>query len=70
MAIDHYSKWCQAKSIVDNDAKTIATFLEDEAIYRFGVPKYVLIDDNFKWYVEFDHLRKRYGIVHQYTSLY
>jgi len=64
LVIDHYSKWCEAKSIVDHDAKTIARFLEDGAICRFGVPKYVLINNNFKWYVEFDQLCKSYGIVH------
>jgi hypothetical protein len=63
LAIDHYSKWCEAKSI-DHDAKTIARFLEDGAICRFSVPKYVLINNNFKWYVEFDQLCKSYGIVH------
>jgi hypothetical protein len=64
MAIDHYSKWCEVKSIVDHDVETIARFLEDEAICRFGVPKYVFIDNSFKRYVEFDHLCKSYGIVH------
>jgi hypothetical protein len=47
-AIDHYSKWCEAKSIVDHDVETIARFLEDEAICRFSAPKYVLIDNNFE----------------------
>jgi hypothetical protein len=47
-AIDHYSKWCEAKSIVDHDVETIARFLEDGAICRFSAPKYVLIDNNFE----------------------
>jgi hypothetical protein len=68
MVIDHYSKSYEAKSIVDHDAKTTARYLEDGTICRFGVPKY-FIDNNFKWYVEFDHLCKSYGIVHQYTSI-
>ncbi len=41
VAIDHYSKWCEAKAIVDHDVKTIARFLEDEIICKFVVPKYV-----------------------------
>jgi hypothetical protein len=68
VAIDHYSKWCEAKSVVDRDVETINRFLEDEAICRFSVPKYVLINNGSKWYVEFDHLCKCYGIVHYYTS--
>ncbi len=29
VAIDHYSKWCEAKAVVDHSAKTAARFLED-----------------------------------------
>jgi hypothetical protein len=38
VAIDQYSKWCEAKVVVDHDAKTIARFLQIEIIYKFGVP--------------------------------
>jgi hypothetical protein len=38
VAINHYSKWCEAKVVVDHDAKIGARFLEDEIIYGFGVP--------------------------------
>jgi hypothetical protein len=43
VAIDHYSKWCEAKAVADHGAKTAARFLEDEIICRYGVPKFVLI---------------------------
>jgi hypothetical protein len=29
-AINHYSKWCEAKIIANHGAKTIAKFLEDD----------------------------------------
>ncbi len=45
VAIDHYSKWCEAKAIADHGAKTAARFLEDEIICRYGVPKFVLTDN-------------------------
>ncbi len=54
VAIDHYSKWCKAKTIVDHDAKIVARFLENEIIYRFGMLKYNIINNGFKWVVEFD----------------
>ncbi len=38
VAIDHYSKWCETKAMVDHDVETIVKFLEDEAICRFGAP--------------------------------
>ncbi len=54
MAIDHYSKWCEAKVIADHGAKTIATFLEDEIICRYGVAKFVLTNNGGEWAAEFD----------------
>jgi hypothetical protein len=47
IAIDHYSKWCEVKAIVDHDVEIVIMFLEDEVICGFGVPKYVLTDNNF-----------------------
>jgi len=38
VAIDHYSKWCEAKAVAAHGAKTAAKFLEDEVICRYGVP--------------------------------
>jgi hypothetical protein len=45
VAIDHYSKWCEAKAIADHGAKTAAKFLEDDIICRYGVPKFILTDN-------------------------
>jgi hypothetical protein len=44
VAIDHYSKWCEAKAVADHGAKTAARFLEDEIICRYGVPRFVFTD--------------------------
>ncbi len=49
VAIDHYSKWCEARAVVDHGAKTAAKFLEDEIICRYGVPKFVLTDNGGEW---------------------
>jgi hypothetical protein len=68
VAIDHYSKWCKAKAVVDHGAKTAAMFLEDDIIYRYGVPKFVLTDNGGEWAVEFDVMCKDYGIQHQHTA--
>jgi hypothetical protein len=39
-------------------------FWNIEMICRFGVPKYVLINNGLEWVVEFDQLCKNYGILH------
>jgi hypothetical protein len=68
MAIDHYLKWCEVKAVVNHDAKIDARFLEDEIICRFGVPKYILINNGSKWVTKFDQLCRNYKIVQQQTA--
>ncbi len=68
VAIDHYSKWCEAKTVADHGAKTAARFLEDDVICRYGVPKFVLTDNGGEWAAEFDAMCKDYGIHHQHTT--
>jgi hypothetical protein len=68
VAVDHYFKWCDAKAITNHGAKTAARFLEDDIICKYGVPKFVLIDNGGKWVVEFDVMCKDYGIHHQHTT--
>ncbi len=68
VAIDHYSKWCEAKVVADHGAKIAARFLEDDIICCYGVPKFVLIDNGGEWAIEFDVMCKDYGIHHQHTT--
>ncbi len=68
VAIDHYSKWCEAKAVADHGAKTAAKFLEDDIICRYGVPKFVLTDNEGEWVAEFDVMCKDYVIQHQRTT--
>jgi len=68
VAVDHYSKWCEAKAIADHGVKTTTRFLEDDIICRYGVPKFVLTNNRGKWAAEFDVMCKDYGILHQHTT--
>jgi hypothetical protein len=68
VAIDHYSKWVEAKAIVNRRTKIITIFFEDDTICGFGIPKHVLMDNGRKWAPKFDQLCKNYKIDHQYTS--
>ncbi len=68
VAIDHYSKWCEAKAVANHGAKTTARFLEDDIICKYGVPKFVLIDNGGEWVAEFDVMCNDYGIQHQHTA--
>jgi len=68
VAIDHYSKWCEAKAVADHGAKTAARFLEDDIICKYGVPKFVLTDNGGEWAAKFDVMCNDYGIQHQHTA--
>jgi hypothetical protein len=68
VAIDHYSKWCEAKAMADHGAKTAARFLEDELICRYGVPGFVLTDNGGEWSAKFEDMCKDYSIQHQRTA--
>jgi transposase-like protein len=68
VAINHYSKWCEVRPVKDHDATIAARFLEEEIICKFGVPKFILIDNGGEWMDEFDLMCKKYGITHQFIA--
>jgi hypothetical protein len=64
VAIDHYSKWCEAKAVADHGAKTATRFLEDDLICRYGVRSFILTDNGGEWGAEFEVMCKDYAIQH------
>jgi transposase InsO family protein len=68
VAIDHYSKWCEARPIKEPNACTVVKFLEDEIICEYGVPKYILTNNGSEWMKEFAEICSNYGITHQFTA--
>jgi hypothetical protein len=68
VAIDHYSKWCEARPVKDHDVVATPRFLEEEIICRFSVPKFILTNNGGEWMAKFDMMCKKYGIIHQFTT--
>jgi len=68
VAINHYSKWCEAKVVANHGARTAARFLEDNLICRYGVPGFILTDNGGEWGAEFEIMCKDYAIQHQRTA--
>jgi hypothetical protein len=64
VAIDHYSIWCKARPIKDHVVATTIRFLEEEIMCKFGVPRFILLDNGGEWMVEFDLMCKKNGIIH------
>jgi hypothetical protein len=69
VVIDHYSKWCETQPIKEHDAYTATKFLQDEVICKYGVPKYILINNANEWMKEFAKIYQNYGITHQFIAL-
>jgi hypothetical protein len=66
--VDHDFKWCEIKTMHDHTIANTTKFLEEEIIYRYGVFKFIFIDNGVEWFVEFHNLCKVYGIHHQYIA--
>ncbi len=52
------------KPIKEHIIETTTKFLEEEIIYKFGVPKCVFIDNGEEWMAKFDMMCKSFGITH------
>jgi hypothetical protein len=54
----------EVRPIKYHDATITIRYMEEEIIYRFGMPKFILIDNGSEWKAEFDLMCKKYGIIH------
>ncbi len=54
--------------MADHGAKTVARFLKDDLICRYGVSKFVLTDNGGEWGAEFEVMCRDYAIQHQRTT--
>jgi hypothetical protein len=64
VAIDHYSKWCEAKAMANHGARTVARFLEDDLICRYGVPGFILTNNGGEWGAKFEVMCMDHAIQH------
>jgi hypothetical protein len=55
-------------SALDHTITISTKFLEEKIICRYGVPKFIFIDNGGEWFVEFHKLCKVYSIHHQYIA--
>jgi hypothetical protein len=68
VAIDHYSKWNEAKAVPNHGAKPATKFFKDEIICKYGIPKFIIIDNEREWSIELDVMCRYYNITHQFTT--
>jgi transposase InsO family protein len=71
LAIDHFTKYIEARALEDADAQSIAIFIHDDIICRHGVPKILTSDRGTEFVNELIQvLTKTYRIHHITTTAY
>lgn len=71
VATEYLTKWVEAKAVRTNDAKNAASFLFENIIARFGVPK-ILVSDRGTHFLNsiIEELTDRFQIDHRKTTPY
>src|SRR6266496_2280643 len=71
VAIDYFTKWPEAKAIPNMQAETVAKFIYEEIISRYGVPQEILSDRGTSFVNKIiDELCQNYQIKHRLTLAY
>ena len=71
VVVDYFTKFCVAKAVPDNTAKTAAKFLFDEVVCKFGLPKTIISDNGVNFKADlFKRVCKLCGITNAYASVY
>ena len=69
VAIDKFTKWIEAKPITTIDSKEAVKFFLD-IVYRFGMPKTIIIDNGTNFTVKFfQEFSEGYGIRIDWASV-
>src|SRR6266508_1970568 len=71
VAMDYFSRWPEARSLKAANAGTVATFIYEEIICRFGVPRVIQSDRGTHFVNEvIRKLTKRFRMRHSLSSPY
>ncbi|KAH9770018.1 hypothetical protein KPL71_012225 [Citrus sinensis] len=69
VAVDYVSKWVEAATLPNNDAKTVVTFLQKNIFSRFGTPRAIISDECTHFCNKISAMMK-YGVRHKITITY
>jgi hypothetical protein len=67
--VDHYSKWVEARLVVEHGVAIIAEFFLKQNYMQIWCSQVCFIDNASKWVEDFLDLYKNYVIQHQHISL-
>ena len=69
VTIDYFTKWVEAASYSVLNAKHVARFIENDIIFRFGVPQEIILDNGSPFEGEVQRIIELYNIEHHKSSL-
>jgi hypothetical protein len=71
VAVDYFTKWAEAMPTFDNTGKTVALFLFNHVIARFGVPQAIVIDhgSHFRNFM-MSEITEKLGLRHDNSTPY
>ena len=71
VAVDHFTKWIEARALEEADAQSIISFIYDDVICRHGIPQILSSDRGTEFINELiAALTKKYHIHHIKTTAY
>ena len=71
VAVDHFTKWVEARALEEADAQSIAAFIYEDIITRHGVPKKLTTDRGSEFINDFIRIMTTvYDIHHIKTTAY
>ena len=70
VAIDYFTKWVEAASYSVLKAKHVARFIENNIIYRYGLPQKIISDNGSHFKGKVRTIMELYNIEHHNSSPY
>ena len=69
VAMDYFMKWVEVMPTFDNTGKTVALFIFNHIITRFGIPQSIIIDhgSHFRNFMMFELIEKL-GLQHENST--
>ena len=71
LAVDHVSKWVEAKPTRTDDSKVVADFIKSNIFSRYGIPRALISDRGAHFFNRtVEALLKRYHVTHRISTSY
>ena len=70
VAIDYFTKWVEAAFYFVLNAKHVARFIENNIIFRYGIPQEIISDNGSHFEGDVRTIMELYNIEHHKSSPY